>query len=142
MTNSSEPTTESATVASDSQGPLRVFFDGDCPLCRREIAFLNARARPGSLDLVDISGPGCEQALPQGLSREAALRLMHVELPSGEIMRGARAFAAMWSRVPGGERAARLAATPPLRPLLDVAYRVFLVIRPSVQALVRRLLRS
>lgn len=141
--------TEQATRADladvGAKGALRVFYDGDCPMCRREIAFIDARALPGSLDLIDISessGHGKDKGetgvLPPGLDRKTALALMHVQLPDGRVVKGAEAFAAIWERVPRAALLARMAARWPLRPLLDLAYRAFLLLRPGLQALVRR----
>ena len=131
------------TTASGAPGgqtdAVRVFYDGDCPMCRREIAFIDARALPGSIELIDISKTGAEaQQLAPGLERQQALAFMHVQLPDGRVVKGAEAFAAMWERVPRAAPLARVAAKWPLRPLLNVAYRVFLVIRPGLQALARR----
>lgn len=122
-----------------SPGTMRVFYDGDCPMCRREIAFLDKRALPGSLDLIDISANGAGSAkLAPGLDRERALAYMHVQLPDGRVVKGAEAFAAMWERVPRAAPLARIAAKWPLRPVLNVIYRAFLVVRPALQALARR----
>lgn len=126
-------------AAASGNGAVRVFYDGDCPMCRREIAFLDKRALPGSLELVDISKSDvASQPLAPGLDRAEALAFMHVQLPSGRVVKGAEAFAAMWEQVPRAAPLARLAARWPLRPALDLAYRAFLLIRPGLQALARR----
>ncbi|AWM92497.1 hypothetical protein DJ564_17570 [Pseudomonas sp. 31-12] len=36
------------------QWPLTLYFDGECPLCAREIKFLNQRAKDARLRFVDI----------------------------------------------------------------------------------------
>lgn len=129
------------TAAATEGGPLRVFYDGDCPMCRREIAFLSARALPGSLDLVDISQTGHSTAgdeVAPGLSRHDALARMHVQRADGTIVSGAGAFAAMWANVPRVRFLARAAGAWPLRPLLEGCYRVFLLVRPSLQRAFRR----
>jgi len=126
-----------------AETPVRVFYDGDCPMCQREIAFLSARALPGTLDLVDISNPdgaasNADIEIAPGLKRSEALKRMHVQRSDGTVVSGAGAFAAMWQNVPRVRWLARAAAKWPLRPLLDVAYRGFLIVRPSLQRAIRR----
>ncbi|MCA9152358.1 MAG: DUF393 domain-containing protein, partial [Planctomycetales bacterium] len=36
---------------------VEVFYDGDCPLCKREIGFLQRRDRQGRIRFTDIANP-------------------------------------------------------------------------------------
>ncbi|MEZ6044946.1 MAG: DCC1-like thiol-disulfide oxidoreductase family protein [Planctomycetaceae bacterium] len=38
---------------------LDVFFDGECPLCRREIEMIRSRDKSGKLGFVDIAASDC-----------------------------------------------------------------------------------
>ena len=51
---------------------LTVFYDGSCPLCRREIDFYRRRRGAARIDWLDISGLPEGEVAP-GLSRCAAL---------------------------------------------------------------------
>lgn len=120
------------------QEPLTVLYDGDCPLCRREIAHLQGLAQrhaDGALCFVDISQA---QACPAA-ERDLLLARLHVERADGTRLSGAAAFVAMWSRLPGWRWLARLARLPGMLRLLEWAYRAFLHLRPALQALARRL---
>ncbi len=54
---------------------LTVFFDGSCPLCRREIALYQGLPSKQFIRWVDVSTP---TALPSGLTCELAMRRFHV----------------------------------------------------------------
>lgn len=115
-----------------SEGRLTVYFDGACHLCSREMEHYRRIDVGRRLDLVDISGPGFDAAA-WGLDPAAVQREMHVRLPDGELRVGVAAFVEVWKRLPGFERAARVAASPLLRPALAAGYWTFArLIRPAL----------
>lgn len=109
---------------------LTVYYDGACPLCRREVAFYRRLDRADRIDWQDVSppdaAPGC------GLSREAALARFHARRPDGRLFDGAAAFVAVWRCLPGFRHLAPLAAWPPALRALERAYRGFLRVRPWI----------
>lgn len=113
-----------------------VFFDGSCPLCRREIAVYRRLEPLGELRWADVSRP--DTTLPPGLDRAAALARFHVALPGGELRSGAAAFVALWRVLPGWRWLARFASLPGVVPALEGAYRAFLRVRPRLQRLLAR----
>ncbi len=123
---------------------LTVLYDGDCPLCRREIAHakgLADRRSDSALCFVDIScaGDGDHRF---AADRAALLARFHVQRADGSRLDGAAAFVAMWGRLPGWRWLARLARIPGVLPIMELAYRNFLRVRPVLQALARRLDRA
>ncbi len=106
---------------------MKVFYDGGCPVCSREIGYYRARRGAEAFEWVDVNGPAL--ALGPGLSREAALERMHVRLADGTLLSGAAAFAAMWRRMPGFRTLGLLLAIPPFGMLAELGYRGFLRIR-------------
>ncbi len=106
-----------------------VYFDGGCPVCRREIGWYRARPSLTPIEWVDVSAGSCDPALD--LCRTEALRVFHVRCADGRLVRGAHAFALLWQRYAGLDLAGRVAALPGIRHLLDVAYVVFLGIRKA-----------
>ena len=119
---------------------LTVLFDGACPLCRREIAHVKGLAeRQGDSGLcfVDISRETEGDALSDA-ERAALLARFHVQRADGSRLDGAAAFVAMWRRLPGWRWLAKLAGLPGALPLLELAYRGFLVVRPTMQKIARR----
>lgn len=126
---------ENACPASGA-GPT-VYYDGSCPLCTAEIA--QYRRAGGDVAYADVS----EGDLPDGLTREAAMARFHYRDADGQLVSGARAFAALWLELsrdrPRLHPLARLANTPPALLIGEAAYRAFLPVRPLVQKAFRRL---
>jgi predicted DCC family thiol-disulfide oxidoreductase YuxK len=114
-------------------GRLQVYFDGGCPLCRREIGFLRRRRGGEHVDWVDIAATDVPEVAP-GLARCDALARMHGRTPEGRIVSGAAAFAAVWRALPLTRPLGWLFSHPlPLR-ALERAYLVFLRWRPRLQS--------
>lgn len=109
-----------------------VFYDGACPLCSWEIRHYRVQDKGGFLAFVDVSAP--EAAMPAGIGREQALRRLHVMTEDG-VKSGAAAFAAIWDALPGWRWAASAARLPLMLTLLEIAYRLFLPVRPFVARL-------
>ncbi|MCY4745515.1 DUF393 domain-containing protein [Pelomonas sp. UHG3] len=105
-----------------------VYFDGACPVCRREIALY--QRQPGADALCWVDAAACPpEALGRGLDRPAALARLHVRAADGRLVSGAAAFIAMWAALPRTARLARLLNRPWLVRLLDAAYTGFLKLR-------------
>ena len=116
--------------------PLTVFFDGACPLCRREIAFYRTRRGADRLHWVDVSECAAEWVAPD-LTREAARRRFHVMHADGRVVSGARAFVDLWSGLPAFALLGRLGRRALPAALLEVCYRLFLRLRPWLQRRLR-----
>lgn len=120
-----------------SDDRLTVYFDGACPLCRREIAFYQRQRGGDRIDWRDISETDAEEVAP-GLSRATALKRFHVTTADARTRSGAAAFAALWMAIPRFAWAGRIMALPGIRHILDVAYSGFLLVRPMLQRFARR----
>jgi ubiquinone biosynthesis monooxygenase Coq7 len=124
------------SVTPERCASLAVFYDGACPLCQREIALYRDLPATAPVEFVDISDPA--QSVPSGQSREAWLARFHVQHADGRIESGARAFLALWARLPYWRWLARLCALPGVAALLELMYRAFLRVRPAIQRLAVR----
>ncbi len=114
---------------------LLVWYDGSCPLCRREIAVMRRFDRRGAIEFIDVSGPSpttCE------IDRGALLARFHAR-EDGRILSGAAAFAAMWRAIPLLRPIGLLARAPLVLAGLEACYLAFLRLRPSLQGLAARL---
>ena len=114
---------------------LTVWFDGACPLCRREIALMRRLDQRRRIHFVDVSNDSAEASCP--IDRAALLARFHAD-EDGVLLEGAAAFAAMWRAIPLLRPFGLLARNPRILALLDRLYSRFLVIRPALQ---RRLAR-
>lgn len=109
---------------------LTVYYDGSCPMCRREIALYQRLHSQQPVAWVDVSTPA---DCGDGLTCELAMRRFHVRESSGRLLHGAQAFARLWRCYPGWRWLGWVASVPPVSWLAEGAYRLFLPIRPHVQ---------
>ncbi len=113
---------------------LTVYFDGQCPLCRREIAAIRRLDRARKIAFVDVAAEGPDSC---PLDRETLLARFHA-VEDGKLYSGAAAFAAMWRAVPLLRPLGLLARSPIILALLEQSYRLFLRVRPALQRAVVR----
>lgn len=114
---------------------MTVLYDGDCPLCRREIAVYQGLAAREPVRWVDVSAPGT--TLPD--ERSTLLARFHVQSEDGSLLSGAEAFLALWARLPGWRWLAFLGRSPGAPWLMERAYVGFLRVRPAMQRMARGL---
>ena len=106
-----------------------VYFDGACPVCRREIA--HYRRQRGSDAIAWVDASSCDDAaLGPGLQRSVVLNRFHVRENDGTLTSGAAAFVAIWRRLPAFAWLATLASSRPALALLEAGYSIFLQVRP------------
>ena len=123
---------DGASVAAADPRALTVWYDGDCPMCSAEIALIRRLDRDCAIAFVDLSVPGaCSTDLTARLAR------LHAQPREGPVLAGAAAFVAMWRVLPLMRPLAALASIPPVLWVLERAYRMFLKLRPTLQAVVR-----
>ena len=114
---------------------LTVYYDGACPLCAAEIRLYRRAEGSGRIAWVDVSTEGPAD-MGSGLTRGAARARFHVRRPDGALVSGAAGFAALWAVLPRWRILARLARLPGVTALGEVAYRLFLPLRPWIARLV------
>lgn len=114
---------------------LTVYHDGSCPLCRREIALYRRLPGADRLQWVDVSEAA---PLGEGLSCQAAMARFHVRDSQGRLFSGAAAFSRLWRVFPAWRWLGWVSAWPPMSWLFELAYRLFLPLRPTLQGWVRR----
>lgn len=117
---------------------LKVFYDGSCPLCVREVAVYRSVPTP-TVNWVDVSD--ATSIIPSSMAGERPERSMllarfHVLTPEGQWLHGARAFTALWGRLSTPWRVlAMVCRLPGVRPVMDRIYALFLRWRPTLQAI-------
>lgn len=110
--------------------PLTLYYDGDCPLCAREIQVLRKRASRERLTLVDISQSDFEVETT-GHSKETLQNRLHAHFADGQWVTGLDATLWSW-RAAGLDRWAAPLTWPVLRPVLELGYRLFCRLRPHL----------
>ena len=112
---------------------VTVWFDGDCPLCAREIALLRRLDWRGAVRFIDVASGG--GSCP--VDRAELLARFHAE-EDGRLVSGAEAFAAMWRAIPVLRPLGLAARNRRVLTVLEQLYRLFLRVRPRLQRMMRR----
>ena len=69
-----------------------LLFDGGCPLCLREVNFLDSRNTLKNISFVDINSPDYQPDLYSGISYREAMGRIHAINHSGEILKDVAVF--------------------------------------------------
>ncbi|MEQ6887428.1 DCC1-like thiol-disulfide oxidoreductase family protein [Halomonas sp. CS7] len=103
---------------------LKVYYDADCPICRRDRARYERWAGEASASVawIDVNRHD-ERLRRRGVEPKAALLSLHVEDAQGRIVDGIDAYILLMRRVPRLRPLAWLIGLPVVRPLLARAYR-------------------
>ena len=102
---------------------VEVYYDGDCPLCMREIRMLRRLDRHGRIRFTDIADAGFDPKAV-GLSFQALMERIHGRLADGTLIEGVEVFRHLYSAV-GFRRLVAMTRLPGLSQLLTLAYYVF-----------------
>ncbi len=88
-----EQNTISAQPASESTWKIKLLFDGECPLCVREVNFLKRKdGDRGLINFVDIAAEDYDPADNANIDFETAMGRIHGILPNGEIVQNVEVF--------------------------------------------------
>lgn len=74
---------------------IKLLFDGECPLCLREVAVLRGRAEAfdtPTVSFVDIAAPDYRPEENGGVSFQQAMGRIHAVLPGGTVVSGIEVF--------------------------------------------------
>lgn len=102
---------------------IEAFFDGDCPLCVREMSMLSRLDRRGLIRRTDIASASFDPG-SYGKTQHDFMQRMHGRLPDGRWVEGVEVFRHMYRAVGFGPLVA-LSRQPGIRQLLDWAYERF-----------------
>lgn len=98
-----------------------MFFDGGCPLCKREVAHYRALDRRNRVSWIDISRE--TRVLEEhGIALDAAMHSLHALDEQGRVVSGAAAFVVVWRQLPVYRHLAWLVEKSGMVPLLDRVY--------------------
>lgn len=106
---------------SNSPEHLIVYYDGGCPLCRREIGFYQRLDRGGRIAWSDASVNASALAA-EGVGQDEALARIYAHEADGRLISGAAVFVAIWRRLPGFRWLAPVAGWTPVLAVLERAY--------------------
>lgn len=103
---------------------IRVFYDGKCGLCRREIEYYKRVAPSDVFEWVDITADS--SVIQQiGISYADGLKLLHAEDSQGELHVGIDAFLLIWQQIRHWRMLAKIVSFPIILHVANIAYRAF-----------------
>jgi predicted DCC family thiol-disulfide oxidoreductase YuxK len=103
---------------------IEVFYDGDCPICMREVRMLmRMDEKRRRIAFTDIAAPGFDAA-QVGLTQDELMQKIRGRLADGTLIEGVEVFRRLYSAVGFGPvvAATRL---PGVSHALDAAYELF-----------------
>lgn len=112
---------------------LTILFDGLCPACAWEMKHLRRRDRVGAIAFVDIAAADFDPS-KFGITMDQAIGAMHAVRADGKLLIGPEAFIAAY-RLVGLNWLAAILSFAPLRPFVNLGYRIFAKYRPRFSKL-------
>jgi predicted DCC family thiol-disulfide oxidoreductase YuxK len=111
-------------VTTRSDFDVEVFFDGDCPLCTKEIRMLQRLDRRRQrIRFTDIAAADFDPT-SLGLDWGSLMRRIHARLPDGSFIQGVEVFRRLYGAVGFGPLV-WLSRAPGVSQLLDFGYEHF-----------------
>lgn len=121
---------------------IKLLYDGDCPLCLREVSFLQKKDKGrGLVAFTDIAADDYDPAANGGVSFEAAMERIHAVLPDGTVIKNVDVFRQVYSVLGIGWMYAPT-QWPILGPIVDrlydiwAAWRLALTGRPDLATII------
>jgi predicted DCC family thiol-disulfide oxidoreductase YuxK len=103
---------------------IEVFYDGQCPLCVREMRWLQHKDRAhGRIVFTDITANQFDAA-SLGVSMGTLMQKIHGRLPDGSIVVGVEVFRRLYGAL-GFTWAVKVSRLPGVKQCLDVLYTLF-----------------
>ncbi len=109
--------------AAEAAFDVEVFFDGECPLCTKEIDFVRKLDRRARVRFVDIASPTFDAA-SIGRTHDELMARIHARLPDGHLIEGVEVFRLMYAATALRPLVA-LTRLPGVTQLLDASYTWF-----------------
>lgn len=103
--------------------PITLLFDGACPLCKREMAFIKRLDKHDRVGGIDITDPTFDPAR-FGTTHEQVHARIHGVLGDGTLVEGVEVFRRAYREIGLGWMVG-WTAWPVARPVVDAMYRWF-----------------
>lgn len=100
-----------------------LIFDGECGICGRSVAWVEARDGNGEIECIPYQSPSVPQRFPQ-ISLEEMQSAMQLVAPDGTRWEGARAVEELLTLLPRWRVVAALFRVPGARVLARMGYRL------------------
>ncbi len=106
-----------------SSHQVEMFYDGDCPLCMREVRMLMRKDKKDKILFTDIAAPGFDAA-SYGKTHDDLMARIHGRLPDGTWIEGVEVFRRVYDAIGFGALVS-LTKLPGVSHLADLGYTLF-----------------
>ena len=108
---------------------IKVYYDGLCHLCSREINHYKKQAGSETIQVLDITNAEFN-AEHEGVDPQRVHQVLHVRRADGSLATEVEAFIEIWKQLPRYQWAATMAQRSPVKASLHWMYRLFAKVRP------------
>ena len=102
---------------------LTIFYDGNCPLCMKEMQLLKQNTIDKSIHFANLHNESFSTDYPH-IDKTEAIQILHGQLNTGELLLGLDVTCKAWALV-GKHKWLAILRWPVIRTIADVFYRLF-----------------
>ena len=107
---------------------IKVFYDGKCNLCSKEISYYRRIAPSDIFDWQDITLLN-SNFINTGIKNSDALKMLHVIDNNNTLYIGVDAFIIIWNNLSYWKVLARVVSMPIIKQIANITYRLFAIWR-------------
>jgi len=92
-------------------GPAVLIYDGECPVCRKTVAWIGENMRKDAFEMIPCQSAGARTRFPS-VEQAVCMQAMQLILPGGEVLSGEKALPEIVKRLKRYSPAAALFNLP------------------------------
>jgi len=108
---------------------IKVFFDGNCSLCSREINFYQKISPDNIFEWKDLFKMSEKDFKFENLKLEQCLKFLHVKDENDDLKVGVDAFITIWRKLKYWDILAKIISYPVIKQFTNFLYYIFAIIR-------------
>ena len=108
---------------------IKVFFDGNCNLCSKEIKFYQKISPDNFFEWKDLYRMSEKDFESENLKLEQCLKFLHVKDENDDLKVGVDAFITIWKKIKYWKILAKIISYPLIKQFTNFLYYIFAIIR-------------
>ena len=108
---------------------IKVFYDGKCTLCSREINFYKKISHDNFFEWKDLFKMSEKDFKLENLKLEDCLKFLHVKDENNDLKIGVDAFITIWKKLKYWDILAKIISYPLIKQFTNFLYYIFAIIR-------------
>ena len=99
VNNEAERSNNQSNGANKQDWEVKFLYDGECPICKHEVNFLQKRDKECKIQFVDIADKSYDSQENGNIEYETGMKSMHVVTKDGKIFNGVDSFYQTYKQV-------------------------------------------